>query len=136
MELLGAEESDEELDDGALSGSGDDYDGQLFCIYLSSGWPLTSYGSELYQDDGYNRSSSTTLCRCSTRDSLLTALEYGSPAPTGAGTDGARQFQGGNSGAHGLTAASHRAARALERTVVGAINSAPHAPCGIISRAL
>ncbi|KAJ6450186.1 hypothetical protein C8R45DRAFT_1114261 [Mycena sanguinolenta] len=60
---------------------------------------LTSYRSELYQDDGYNRSSSTTLCRCSTRDSLLTALEDGSPAPTGAGTDGARQFQGGNASA-------------------------------------
>ncbi|KAJ6456681.1 hypothetical protein C8R45DRAFT_1222029 [Mycena sanguinolenta] len=58
--------------------------------------PLTSYGSELYQDDGYNRSSSTTLCRCSMRDSL-TALEDGSPAPTGAGTDCARRFQGGKS---------------------------------------
>ncbi|KAJ6467398.1 hypothetical protein C8R45DRAFT_1171832 [Mycena sanguinolenta] len=89
--------------------------------------PLTSYGSELYQDDGYNRSSSTILCRCSTRDSLLTALEDSSPAPTGAGTDGARQFQGGNSGAHGLTAASHRAPRAPERAVVSAINSALHA---------
>ncbi|KAJ6449883.1 hypothetical protein C8R45DRAFT_1114436 [Mycena sanguinolenta] len=33
--------------------------------------------------DGYNRSSSTTLCQCSTRDSLLTALEDSSPAPTG-----------------------------------------------------
>ncbi|KAJ6461790.1 hypothetical protein C8R45DRAFT_1179056 [Mycena sanguinolenta] len=51
---------------------------------------------QLYQDDGYNCSSSTTLCRCSTRDSFLTALEDGSPALTGAGTDGARQFQGGN----------------------------------------